>query len=192
MPATATTGTPNLTDFRATRTLAAVLLARRGVVHLPTHVEGRGSERGSIGVALLEADLIDRGYLVSGPLRDALASLGDVALAAAGRALLADIDAALGSDRPHIPLFRGFPKTVPADTFDFYVRRVTVLLQEPDQPCVLCGRTGTVRAVAKVECARVVTPASTARTSPPVRSATAGSTRPIPSCGPGRAASRPT
>ena len=156
MPVTATTGTPNLTEYGATRSLAAVLLARRGVVHLPTHVTGRTvGERGSIGVALLEADLLDRGYLLSGPLRNALASLGDVALAAAGRALLADIDAAVGSDRPHVPLFRGFPETVPADTVDFYVRRMlTVLFQEPEQPCVLCGRTGTVRAVAP--CAHLV------------------------------------
>lgn len=150
MPVTATTGAPDLTELRSTRSLAAVLLARRGVVHLPTHVAGRTvGERGSAGVTLLEADLLDRGFLLSGPLRDALSSLGDAALAAAGRALLADVDASLGSDRPHIPLFRGFPESVPADTVDFLVRRVlTVLLQEPEQPCVLCGRTGTVHAVA--------------------------------------------
>ncbi|MEY9845034.1 hypothetical protein ABH940_002104 [Streptacidiphilus sp. BW17] len=159
MPATATTGPHAPSTAAVTRSLASVLLARRGVVHLPTAVAGRTgsteSARESIGVALLEADLLDRGYLLAGPLRDALASLGDVALAAAGRALLADVDAALGADRPHVPLFRGFPETVPADTADFYVRRVlTVLLQEPEQPCVLCGRTGVVLAVAP--CAHLV------------------------------------
>ncbi|WP_042363848.1 hypothetical protein [Streptacidiphilus neutrinimicus] len=81
MPVTATTGTPDLTGLRPARSLAAVLLARRAVVHLPTHVSGRtGGERGSAGVALLEADLLGRGLLLSGPLRNAAARAAAVAV----------------------------------------------------------------------------------------------------------------
>lgn len=145
----------------AARSLGAVLLARRGVVHLPTAAAGAGAAAsasrasGASGVALLEADLLDRGYLLSGSLRDALASLTDTGLSVAGRGLLADLDAALGADRAHLPLFRDFPASIPADTFDFYLRRVlSVLLQEPEQPCVLCGQLGFVHAVAP--CAHLV------------------------------------
>nr|BFE78679.1 hypothetical protein GCM10020093_012800 [Planobispora longispora] len=55
----------------------------------------------------------------------------------------------------HVPLFRDFPQSVPADTFEFYVRRVfALLLQEPRQPCVLCGTVDAVHPVSP--CAHLV------------------------------------
>ncbi len=47
-----------------------------------------------------------------------------------------------------MPLFRGFPETVPQDTWSLYTRRVlSWVLQQPEQPCLLCGRMGTVSAL---------------------------------------------
>ncbi|MGW3244942.1 MXAN_6230/SCO0854 family RING domain-containing protein [Streptomyces sp. NPDC001070] len=138
----------------APRTLAAVLLSRRGAVYLPAAPE-ESSFGAAAGVALLEADLLDRGHLMAPALRAALAGRGEAALAEAGRVLLADIDRALGADRPHEPLFRDFPASTPRDTFAFYVDRVlTVLFQHPEQPCVLCGTEGSVHAVSP--CAHLV------------------------------------
>lgn len=100
------------------------------------------------GVTLLEADLLERGYLVSAPLRQALTALTPSALAEAGRDLLADIDRVLGADRDHVPLFRGFPDSTVTDTVAFYADRVAALLsQSPRQPCALCGTEGTVHPV---------------------------------------------
>jgi len=138
----------------APRTLAAVLLARRGAVYLPA-AQAESSFDAVAGVALLEADLLDRGYLMAPALRAALTERSEAALTAAGRALLADVDQALGADRSHEPLFRDFPTSTPRDTFAFYVDRVlTLLFQHPEQPCVLCGTEGAVHAVSP--CAHLV------------------------------------
>ncbi|MFP3991773.1 MXAN_6230/SCO0854 family RING domain-containing protein [Streptomyces sp. E11-3] len=158
-----------------TRGLAAVLLSRRGSVYLPgvdapraadamaadpvsssaDAVSSSVSAFASAGVVLLEADLLERGYLLSAPLRAAYTALSPTDLSAAGRALLADLDEALGADRDHTPLFRGFPGSTPQDTYAFYVDRVlTLLLQNPEQPCVLCAAVGTVHAVSP--CAHLV------------------------------------
>ncbi|MDX2817296.1 RING-HC finger protein [Streptomyces sp. PA03-5A] len=138
----------------APRTLAAVLLSRRGAVYLPA-AQAESSFDAVAGVALLEADLLDRGHLMAPALRAALTERSEAALTAAGRALLADVDQALGADRPHEPLFRDFPTSTPRDTFAFYVDRVlTLLFQHPEQPCVLCGTEGAVHAVSP--CAHLV------------------------------------
>lgn len=138
------------TTTGARRGLAATLLARRGAVYLnesapfpPT------SALGSLaGITLLEADLLKRGFLLSNDLRQVLVRNTDTQLATIGRVLLADIDAALGADRDHTPLFRSFPASTPTDTLALYVDRVlSVLLQTPEQPCVLCGSRTTVHPV---------------------------------------------
>jgi hypothetical protein len=136
------------------RSLGAVLLSRRGAVYLPT-ITAQPDVDAIAGVALLETDLVERGYLLSAGLRQALTALDTDALATAGQSLLKDIDGALGADRTHTPLFRGFPRTTPRDTFALYVDRVlALLLQVPEQPCVLCGTNGTVHAVSP--CAHLV------------------------------------
>ncbi|MBZ4317890.1 MXAN_6230/SCO0854 family RING domain-containing protein [Streptomyces huiliensis] len=135
------------------RSLAAVLLSRRGVVHLPA-ASGTRPAPGD-AVALLEADLLDRGHLLSAGLRQALSLLDAPTLAAEGRALLRDVDHALGANVAHTPLFHGFPDTTPDDGLVFWVDRVlTLLCQSPHRPCVLCGTEGTVHAVAP--CAHLV------------------------------------
>ncbi|MEU7900331.1 MXAN_6230/SCO0854 family RING domain-containing protein [Nonomuraea sp. NPDC049152] len=107
------------------------------------------------GVTALEGELLQYGFLLSAELRQALAALPVPELARAGRSLLHAAAARLGANVHHVPLFRKFPESVPRDTGDFLVRRVfTLLLQEPRRPCVLCGKTGTVHAVAP--CAHLV------------------------------------
>ncbi|MFD7897859.1 MXAN_6230/SCO0854 family RING domain-containing protein [Streptomyces sp. NPDC059743] len=149
-------------DNDTARGLALALLLRRGAVYLPAAGAVPVPERvpdpvpeSLAGVALLEADLLERGCLLSAPLRQAFAARTPETLAAAGRALLADIDEALGSDRDHTPLFRLFPDSTPRDTGRYFVNRVlTLLFQYPHQPCVLCGTVGTVHAVSP--CAHLV------------------------------------
>ncbi len=124
----------------------ALLLRRDGLVFVPetTHaVSGTGE-----GVEALESELLDLGFLVSKDLRAALASLDQATLETNGRWIRATLAHALGEDRPHVPLFRKFPLTVPRDTRALYVRRVLTVLQvHPQQPCVFCGRVGSVHAL---------------------------------------------
>ncbi|WP_277744349.1 MXAN_6230/SCO0854 family RING domain-containing protein [Streptomyces sp. LX-29] len=154
---TAATASTRTTGAR--RGLAATLLARRGAVYLPAAAGPRpGTEPHPLvaaGVTLLEVELLDRGWLTAPGLRHALTALDPETLAAEGRALLADLDHALGADRDHTPLFRDFPESTPADTVAFYADRVrSLLLQAPEQPCVHCGAETTVRALSP--CAHLV------------------------------------
>jgi hypothetical protein len=130
-----------------TQTPPRVLLRRRATVYLPAG-SGAAVAASEPGVELLESDLVERGFLLSVPLREALVRLDPADLAGVGAALLADADSLLGADRPHVPLFRSFPTGTPANTLGFFVDRVlTVLFQAPEQPCVLCGVSGLVEPV---------------------------------------------
>ena len=80
------------------RTVAAVLLSRRSTLYLPEAPGVLGATPDPVvdaGVTLLEADLLERGMLMSTALRDHLAALDVDTLKAHGQALLADLDAAL-------------------------------------------------------------------------------------------------
>ncbi|MFE2270840.1 MXAN_6230/SCO0854 family RING domain-containing protein [Streptomyces lavendulae] len=107
------------------------------------------------GVRRVETDLLDRGHAPTPQLYAALNALGPAELAAAGARLNALADELLGADRTHVPLFRRFPVSVPGDTDRLYVARVfSFLAQQPAQPCVLCGESGTVHPVSP--CAHLV------------------------------------
>jgi hypothetical protein len=107
------------------------------------------------GLSALQADLIQRGLLLSVGLYRYCSGLSAPALAGFGRALLELLDAESGHDEQHVPLFRGFPESVPGNTETFYVNRIFAqLLQEPEQPCVLCGDAKSVHAVSP--CAHLV------------------------------------
>lgn len=136
--------------------LAAVLLRRRGLVSagLGTDEPRRrrwrlGRRRDSeTGTAVLEVELIARGFLLSAGLHHHCASLSPERLAGFGRELIGLVETELGAHVDHVPLFRGFPDTVPDDATELYVDRMfSVLLQLPDQPCVLCGDKRTVNPV---------------------------------------------
>jgi hypothetical protein len=135
--------------------LASVLLRRLRTVYVDQAGPRPGDPSTDPGLCALEAELLDRGFAAGAQLRAALAWLGPAGLADAGRQLIAHIDAELGADRTHMPLFRSFPASVPDDTFQLWVDRVfTLLLQWPKQPCVLCGTVGSVHPVAP--CAHLV------------------------------------
>ncbi|MGP4001932.1 MXAN_6230/SCO0854 family RING domain-containing protein [Streptomyces sp. 8N706] len=138
--------------------LEAVLLRRTGTVYVSAgerHTSGWSVTRSAAGLTALEAELLDRGHALTGPLHAALAGLVPVDLSDAGKRLLRALDAELGADRTHMPLFREFPRFVPRDTTQHYVNRVfALLLQRPEQPCVLCGTVGGVRPVSP--CAHLV------------------------------------
>jgi hypothetical protein len=107
------------------------------------------------GLAALQADLIQRGLLLSAALYRHCAGLSPLALAGLGQALLELLDQESGENADHVPLFRGFPESVPGNTETFYIDRVFAqLLQEPEQPCVLCGEAKTVHPVSP--CAHLV------------------------------------
>lgn len=107
------------------------------------------------GLAALQADLIQRGLLLSGDLYRHCAGLSPLALAGLGQAVLDLLDQESGANASHVPLFRGFPESVPGNTETFYIDRVFArLLQEPGQPCVLCGEVKTVHPVSP--CAHLV------------------------------------
>lgn len=121
--------------------LAALLLRRRQSVHVPSGA-GRSAETDA-GVIVLEAELADRGHLLTALLRRALTALSVPDLAATGMKLLADVDALMGSDRRHAPLFRRFPDEIPYQpAYDRYTSLlVEHLAAQPHQPCMNCAGT---------------------------------------------------
>ncbi|MFI5905016.1 MXAN_6230/SCO0854 family RING domain-containing protein [Streptomyces cyaneofuscatus] len=135
--------------------LSSVLLRRLRTVYVGEAGHRPGDPPTTTGLVALEAELLDRGFVLTPALHAALAWLGPAGLADAGKRLVGHIDAELGADRTHMPLFRSFPASVPDDTLQLYVDRVfTLLLQWPHQPCVLCSTVGSVHPVAP--CAHLV------------------------------------
>ncbi|WP_409238527.1 MXAN_6230/SCO0854 family RING domain-containing protein [Streptomyces sp. PA5.6] len=142
-----------MTTTAMTDDLLGLLLRRRQSVYVPegSVPEGSGpSAMTEAGVVVLEAELADRGHLLTAPLRRALTALSAHDLATTGRKLLADVDALMGSDRHHASLFARFPAetaTQPA-----YERYTTVIAEylaaQPHQPCMNCaGTKASVRAL---------------------------------------------
>lgn len=145
------------TTFVSRRTPAAVLLNRRSLLYVPPALDERRVPDPVVaaGVTLLAADLLECGLLMSAPLHRRLEQTDSETLVAIGTRLIAEVDGSLGASRTMEPLFRGFPDSTPHDTLALWVDRVlTLLAQNPDQPCVLCGETGTVQAVSP--CAHLV------------------------------------
>ncbi len=157
---------PGRASFSFTRpcSQAAVLLRRRRLVDTTTLTPPvrrsawqwlRRPLTIHAGLSALQADLIQRGFLLSVSLYRHCSSLSAPALAGFGRGLLELLDAESGNDAEHEPLFRRFPESVPGNTESFYVDRVFArMLQEAEQPCVLCGDAKSVHAVAP--CAHLV------------------------------------
>ncbi len=138
-----------MTTSTTTDDLAALLLLRRRQsVYVPPG-PGRTAEADAT-VVVLEAELADRGHLLTAPLRRALTALAPADLVATGRKLLADVDALMGSDRTHTPLFARFPADIPYQhAYDrFTATLVAHLTAQPHQPCMNCaGTTARVRAL---------------------------------------------
>ncbi|WP_433006089.1 MXAN_6230/SCO0854 family RING domain-containing protein [Kribbella sp. CA-294648] len=148
----------------STEALAAVLLRRRRLVHA-THLTPsvrrsawqwlRRPLTTQAGLTALQGELIQRGLLLSAELYRHCSGLNPLALAGLGKKVLELLDQESGADASHVPLFRKFPESVPGNTETFYIDRVFArLLQEPEQPCVLCGEAKTVHPVSP--CAHLV------------------------------------
>ena len=96
----------------------------------------------------LEARLLDLGFVLSRELGQALRTQPVDVLTTLGPAIEKTLAEELGADRPHVPLFRSFPKLIPRSTSSLYVQRVlTYLVQNPRQPCLWCGKIDTVHAL---------------------------------------------
>ncbi|MFF2744889.1 MXAN_6230/SCO0854 family RING domain-containing protein [Kitasatospora sp. NPDC058048] len=122
--------------------LDAYLLHRHGMVRVEP---GAGPDEplpwSAQGLVALEADLVRRGHVLTAPLRAALGRLRPLDLAAAGTRLLRGIDAMLGADRSHTPLFRRFPEGVPSHAHADYSALVRgYLLCQASQICLVCER----------------------------------------------------
>ncbi|SFJ80828.1 MXAN_6230/SCO0854 family RING domain-containing protein [Streptomyces pini] len=162
MAATRTGDRTRVTTNTAAEDLEGLLLRRLSTVYVagaPADGGAHGGQAGprgnAEGLTALEADLAGRGYVLTAPLRSALAALPPAGLAEHGIRLLGRIDALLGADRRHEPLFRHFPDSVPDHAHSLYSERILAfLLSQPHQPCVVCGRTGDIGALAP--CAHLV------------------------------------
>lgn len=104
-------------------------------------------EGGSSTPALVrgvELELAHLGYVMSEALRRRFGQLGDAALQTHVEWLVGALAALRGSNVKHVPLFRSFPDDIPEDTSELWWAKVLVhFLGEVEQPCPLCGRTGT-------------------------------------------------
>lgn len=118
-----------------------LLLRRHGSVLVPGGAgHGEPDPRSAEGLPVLEADLVVRGYLLTGPLRAALGRLGPALLATTGQALLRRLDRLTGADRKHRPLFRTFPDGVPRHAHSLYSAHIRAFLLSRHQPCGWCER----------------------------------------------------
>ncbi|MBK6697201.1 MAG: hypothetical protein IPG50_34180 [Myxococcales bacterium] len=127
--------------------LGRVLLRRGAVVFLddvrsgaPAAVGAGGPAAPLVAMTALEADLADMGFLLAVDLQKALRALDSERLASVGAGLLDALARDLGAHAAHVPLFRGFPQSVPHDTHELFLLRLFAWLwTDPGQPCPLCG-----------------------------------------------------
>ncbi|GAA2426990.1 MXAN_6230/SCO0854 family RING domain-containing protein [Streptomyces macrosporus] len=176
----------DVTTATAADDLEGLLLRRFSTVYVDARTDGERTDPhlNARGLTALEADLARRGFVLTAPLRAALAALPPADLAEHGIRLLGRIDALLGADREHVPLFRGFPDAVPDHAHSLYSERILAfLLSQPHQPCVSCGRTGDIGALAP--CAHLVCSECLARAAEEERAEDAYAERrfPCPVCG---------
>lgn len=140
--------------------LDALLLRHHGAVAVAVADDAAGEPDpwSARGLLALEADLALRGHLLTVPLRAALGRLRPAELAETGQALLRRLDGLTGADRRHRPLFARFPGGVPDHAHAYYSAQVRAfLLNQPDQPCAVCERTGAERGIgALAPCAHLV------------------------------------
>ncbi|MDI2128303.1 MXAN_6230/SCO0854 family RING domain-containing protein [Yinghuangia seranimata] len=144
----------SVTTAHAADDVDGILLRRLGTVYPGggTPDDARGN---AAGVVALEADLGARGHALTRELRDALVALAPVDLAGHGMRTLGRVDALLGADRTHQPLFSGFPHSVPPYAHAAYSAQMReFLLSQPHQPCLICCATGDVGALAS--CGHIV------------------------------------
>jgi Prokaryotic RING finger family 4 len=128
-------------------TLAELLLLRSGLLFLeevgdrePAEALDENQQRA------FHLELANLGYVASRRLSERAARASAAELVRARDLVVAARRKALGVSAAKLqPMFRQFPDGVPDDTLTLWWDRVIVhYLQQPEQPCLLCGRTGTI------------------------------------------------
>lgn len=129
----------------APSSIAELLLLRSGLLFLdeaPGGGDNQLDEHQRLGFLL---ELANLGYFASERLRQRANRADPQALAQLIKELHVASAKASGGHSKLVPMFRRFPEGVPDDTLTLWWDRVIVhLLQQPNQPCVLCRKNQTL------------------------------------------------
>jgi hypothetical protein len=124
--------------------VSELLLLRSGLVF----VESDAAVKSAISDSHLrgfDLELAQLGYVASKRLREQFAGSTAAQLSKMLVMISTASQNAKGGDRKLTPMFRRFPDDVPSDTLALWWDRVVVrYLQQPQQPCVLCGKVATI------------------------------------------------
>lgn len=130
--------------------IRTLLLARTHTVVLDPDRVASAATRPTrdVDVDKFEDELLQLGFVMSLDLAMAIRRLPHQTLQELRNWIVDTLAKTLGAHRPHVPLFRGFPATVPGDTKALYARRVmTWLLTSPEHPCPWCSEVKSVGAL---------------------------------------------
>jgi len=123
--------------------LRSLLLARTCMVVLDADRVASAATRPSrdVDIDKFEDELAQLGYVMSLDLAMTVRRLPHQVGQELKTWMLATLAGVVGADRPHVPLFRGFPAATPANTRSLYLRRVmSWLYTRAEQPCPWCGQ----------------------------------------------------
>lgn len=124
-------------------TVVELLVLRSGLVFLDEAAADLALDDNQQRGFLLE--LANLGYVPSQRLTERVARATAAELVRARDLVITARQRATGTSSKLEPMFRRFPAGVPDDTLALWWDRVIVhYLQQPEQPCVLCGRTTTI------------------------------------------------
>ncbi len=130
--------------------IRTLLLARTHVVVMDPDLVAGAATRPSrdADVDRFEDELAQLGFVMSLDLASTLRRLPYQSMQELRGWIHDTLARQLGAHRPHVPLYRGFPAAVPADTHTQYARRIlSWLLTRPEQPCPWCGQIKSVGAL---------------------------------------------
>ncbi len=123
--------------------IRTLLLKRTHVVVLDADHAANAATRPSRDSDLekFEDELAKLGFVMSLDLAITIRRLPNQAIQELRNWIVDTLAQTTGAHRPHVPLFRAFPESVPASTSALYLRRVlTWLWTRADQPCPWCGQ----------------------------------------------------
>jgi hypothetical protein len=120
-----------------------LLLLRSGLMFIASSADQPGDAEQA--VRGFELELAHLGYVASARLRERALAASAAELQQLRDLVIGASFKATGGHRKLEPMFRRFPDDIPEDTRTLWWDRVIVhFLQAPEQPCVLCRRSGTV------------------------------------------------
>lgn len=117
-----------------------LLLSRQGLVFVSSETPQR-EPCSDAQLCAIELELAQLGYVLSSRLRARLSLTTLDELVLFHQWALDALQAHLGADQKHQPLFRKFPEGVPSDTAELWWAKVLVhFLQSEGQPCLFCRK----------------------------------------------------